>query len=164
MIHVKRRRPPHAGQSRSSHRGPRVRATPQRVQARARRGGEDVGNRREAHRRAPRAIRLRHPATVSGTWRSPSRSRVPGALTLGWLRRRREAERLANADAQALFRDYDAEAYWEARRRERDVILPDGTTHQGRTPTHWRRVALIVARRTGRRVGLDTATRMLARR
>ena len=38
---------------------------------------------------------------------------------------------------------------------------PDGTTHAGRTPAHWRRVALIVARMTGKRVGIDTATRML---
>ena len=45
--------------------------------------------------------------------------------------------------------------------RERDVVLPDGTTHAGRTPVHWRRVALIVARMTGKQVGLDTATRML---
>ena len=42
------------------------------------------------------------------------------------------------------------------------MILPDGTTHAGRTPAHWRRVALIVARMTGKRVGLDTATRMAA--
>ena len=28
------------------------------------------------------------------------------------------------------------------------------------TPTHWRRVALIAAKRTGKRIGLDTATRM----
>ena len=41
------------------------------------------------------------------------------------------------------------------------MILPDGTTHAGRTPAHWRRVALIVARRTGYAVGLNTATRML---
>jgi hypothetical protein len=45
----------------------------------------------------------------------------------------------------------------------RDVVLPDGTTHQGRTSAHWRRVALIVAKRTGHAVGVDTATRMLAR-
>ena len=51
--------------------------------------------------------------------------------------------------------------YSEARRRERDVILPGGTTHAGRTPAHWRRVALIVARMAGKRVGVDTATRML---
>ncbi len=42
------------------------------------------------------------------------------------------------------------------------MVLPDGTTHAGRTPAHWRRVALIVARRTGKRVGLDTSTRMAA--
>ena len=56
---------------------------------------------------------------------------------------------------------HGGEAYGEARWRELDVILPDGTTHAGRTPEHWRRVALIVARMTGRRVGGDPATRML---
>ena len=40
------------------------------------------------------------------------------------------------------------------------MILPDGTTHAGRTPEHWRRVALIVAKLTGHRVGVNTATRM----
>ena len=79
---------------------------------------------------------------------------------LAWLRRRRQADRLAQADAEALIRDHGGEAYTEARQRERDVILPDGTTHAGRTPAHWRRVALIVAKRTGHRVGLDTSTRM----
>ena len=79
---------------------------------------------------------------------------------LQWLRRRRQAERLAQADAEALIRDHGGEAYREARQRERDVILPDGTTHAGRTPAHWRRVALIVAKRTGHKVGLDTSTRM----
>ena len=59
-------------------------------------------------------------------------------------------------------RDRGAEAYSEARQRERDVILPDGTTHAGRTPARWGRVALIVARMTGKRVGLDTAPRMAA--
>ena len=28
-------------------------------------------------------------------------------------------------------------------------------------PAHWRRVALIVAQMTGKRIGVDTATRML---
>jgi hypothetical protein len=81
-----------------------------------------------------------------------------------WFRRRREAALLVGADAEALIRDHGGAAYWEARRRERDVILPDGTTHHGRTPAHWRRVALEVAKRTGHAVGLDTATRMLSRR
>ena len=39
------------------------------------------------------------------------------------------------------------------------MILLDGTTQAGRMPAHWRRVALIVAKRTGHKVGLDTATR-----
>ena len=82
-------------------------------------------------------------------------------MILQWLQHRRQATRLAHADAEALVRDHGSEAYREARQRERDVILPDGTTHAGRTPAHWRRVALIVARITGKRVGVDTATRML---
>jgi hypothetical protein len=76
----------------------------------------------------------------------------------------RLAERLASANAEALIRDHGGEAYSGARQRERDVTRPNGTTHAGPTPAHWRRVALIVARMTGKRVGLDTATRMLERR
>jgi hypothetical protein len=78
-----------------------------------------------------------------------------------WFRRRRETAQLVQADAEALIRDHGQEAYAEARRRERDVVLPDGTTHQGRPPAHWRQVALRVAKRTGHVIGLDTATRML---
>ena len=55
---------------------------------------------------------------------------------LQWLRRRRQVERLAQADAEALIRGHDAMAYSEARQRERDVTLPDGTTHAGRRPAH----------------------------
>jgi hypothetical protein len=69
----------------------------------------------------------------------------------------------ASHDAEALIRDHGQRAYREARLRERDVILPDGTTHAGRTPAHWRRVAQIAARMTGKRIGVDTATRMLER-
>src|SRR5271166_5336853 len=79
----------------------------------------------------------------------PSPVRVRGLTKLlQWLRRRRQTERRAQADAEALIRDHGGEAYSEARQRERDVILPDGTTHAGRTPAHWRRVAPIVAKRT----------------
>ncbi len=78
---------------------------------------------------------------------------------LQFFRHRQVARRLAQADAEALIRDHGATAYREARERERDVILTDGATHGGRTPAHWRRVAFIVARMTGKRVGLDTATR-----
>jgi hypothetical protein len=35
--------------------------------------------------------------------------------------------------------------------------------HAPFSPAHWRQVALIVARLTGKRVGVDTATRMLKR-
>ncbi len=77
---------------------------------------------------------------------------------LQWFRRRRQAERLAQADAEALFcATMAARPYCVARGRERDVILPDGATHADRTPAHWRRVALIVARVTGKRIGVDTA-------
>ena len=44
-------------------------------------------------------------------------------MIIPWLHRRREAARLANADAEALIRDHGGAAYWEARRRERDVII-----------------------------------------
>ena len=80
-----------------------------------------------------------------------------------WLQRRREIERLAKADADVLVRDYGADAFWEARYRESAGIQLDVATHQIRTPAHWRRVALIVARRTGRAVQLDAATGMLSR-
>jgi hypothetical protein len=39
---------------------------------------------------------------------------------------RQDARRLALADAEALIRDHGAEAYSEARQRERDVIVSDG--------------------------------------
>jgi len=60
--------------------------------------------------------------------------------------RRQEAERLAQADAEALIGDHGAEAYWKARLLQR--------TARSRAEAHrWRRVALIVAKRTGHRVG-----------
>ncbi len=51
---------------------------------------------------------------------------------LRWLRRCEDARRLAKADAEALsIRDHGAEAYGEARRREHDVVLPDGPAPGG---------------------------------
>jgi hypothetical protein len=50
-----------------------------------------------------------------------------GSTLRMWLRSRQLAARLAQADAEALIRDLGGEAYYEARRRERDVVLPDGT-------------------------------------
>jgi len=81
-------------------------------------------------------------------------------MILGWLRGR---QRLANVDADMLIREHGDQAYCEARRRERAVVLPNGATHAGRKPTHWRKVALIVAKKTGKEIGLDTATRMQER-
>ena len=96
-------------------------------------------------------------ASRSGTPLTPAAF----SLHVQWLRHRRAAERLAQADAWALIRDHGGYAYGEARARECDVVLPNGTTHAGRTPAHWGRVALIVAMRTGASVGLDNLTRML---
>ncbi len=55
---------------------------------------------------------------------------------LRWPRRRQDARRLAQVDAEVLIRDRGGGAYVEARQRERerDVILSDGTTHAGLTP------------------------------
>ena len=70
-----------------------------------------------------------------------------------WLRRRREDARRVEADAAALVAEYELAAYSEARQRQQDA-------HNAGTFAHWGRVALAVARLTGKRVGLDTATRM----
>jgi hypothetical protein len=59
-------------------------------------------------------------------------------MMLRWFRRRQDARRLAQADAEALIRDHGAESYGEARERERDVVLPDGTTGRLRTGGAWR--------------------------
>ncbi len=72
---------------------------------------------------------------------------------LRWLRRRQQAERLALADAEALIRDHGAGAYGEARQRQQDA-------HNAETFAHSGRVIRTVARLIGRRIGLDTATRM----
>ena len=65
--------------------------------------------------------------------------------------------RLSNAPQSGpseLIRDLGDGAYSEARRSEREALDLE-------TPAHWRRVALIVARMTGKRVRVDTATRIL---
>ena len=68
-----------------------------------------------------------------------------------WLRRRRQ--RAIEAEAYALIRRFDADAYGEARFREREASSEASARH-------WNRVALAVAHKTGKRVGLDTSTRM----
>jgi hypothetical protein len=72
---------------------------------------------------------------------------------LSWLRRRRERAEGFAAKANALVRAFGADAYSEARQRERRAESTE-------TAQEWRHVAVAVARKTGRRVGLDTATRM----
>ena len=47
-------------------------------------------------------------------------------MMLRWLRRRKDARRLAQADGGGLIRDHGAEAYSEARWRESNVILRGG--------------------------------------
>ena len=58
-----------------------------------------------------------------------------------------------DAEAEALIGYFGVEAYCEARRRERGASS-DGIARD------WGRVARAVARKTKRRIGLDTATRM----
>ena len=72
---------------------------------------------------------------------------------LAWLRRRRERASRIEAEASMLIRELASEAYAEARLMQRRA----GSVEDRR---HWRDVALAVARKTGKRIGLDTATRM----
>ena len=72
---------------------------------------------------------------------------------LSWLRRRRESAGRIEAKASDLVRGFGVDAYSEARLRERHA---DGLAER----KQWSAVALAIARMTGKRVGLDTATRM----
>ncbi len=68
---------------------------------------------------------------------------------LAWLLRQLERIERIHAAAGALMSEFGDEAYAEARRREREAT-------RDRNARDWRRVALVVARRTPRRVGLET--------
>jgi hypothetical protein len=72
---------------------------------------------------------------------------------LSWLARRRARIARIDAEAETLIRDLGDRAYPEARRREREAS-------SDQIAKDWGRVALAVARKTGKRIGLDTATRM----
>ena len=74
---------------------------------------------------------------------------------LSWLRRRREQAKRIGTEAAALISDLGDGAYSEARRRARQASSDE-------MEREWNRVALAIARKTGRRVGIDTATRMAA--
>ena len=76
-----------------------------------------------------------------------------GSEMLSWLRRRRERTKRTDAKADALIRAFGADAYLEARQRERGADSEVAAQE-------WSYVALAIARKTGKRVGLDTATRM----
>jgi hypothetical protein len=67
---------------------------------------------------------------------------------LAWLLRQLERIERIRAAAGALMSEFGDEAYAEARRRE-------GEANRDKTARDWRRVALVVARRTPRRVGLE---------
>ena len=71
---------------------------------------------------------------------------------LSWLIRRREVARQTDADATALVVEYSASAYAEAHRRQEDALDAEETAR-------WRH-AVAIARRIGKRIGLDTATRL----
>ncbi len=70
-----------------------------------------------------------------------------------WIAKRREAAEWAEKDAIGLIAEHGVDAYGEARRREREC-------HGAEEAARWRRTALAIAKRTGKRIGLDTATRM----
>jgi hypothetical protein len=70
---------------------------------------------------------------------------------------RREWIQQIEAEADAFIRDFGVGAHSVARRWERE-------THSLMMARVWNRVALAVARKMGKRIGLDTATRMLERR
>ncbi len=72
---------------------------------------------------------------------------------LGWLRRRRERVERNEAEADELVRLLGDDAYSEARWREHPAS-------SSATAREWNLIALVIARRTGRRIGLDLSTRM----
>jgi hypothetical protein len=69
---------------------------------------------------------------------------------LAWLLWQLEKIERIRAAAGALMDEFGDEAYAEARRRAREA-------NRNETAGEWRRVALVVARRTPRRIGLDAA-------
>jgi hypothetical protein len=72
---------------------------------------------------------------------------------LSRLRRRRETAERIDAEADALIGELGVEAYAEARRREYE-------SSGDAISLWWNRVALAVAHKIGRRIGLDTSTPM----
>jgi hypothetical protein len=74
---------------------------------------------------------------------------------LSWFVRPRQVAKQTEADATALIAERGNGAYAECRRRERAAFNAEDASR-------WRSAAVAVARRTGRQIGLDTATRIVA--
>ena len=74
-------------------------------------------------------------------------------MMFSWVRRRRERNERVESKARNLIRAFGLDAYSEARLGQRRA----GDEAPAK---EWRDVALAISRMTGRRVGLDTATRM----
>jgi len=68
---------------------------------------------------------------------------------------------LIEADALALIASFGVSAYDEARTRARDARLRR-VLDSNRPSGHWDRVRWEIARRTGRQIGVDTATRYIS--
>jgi hypothetical protein len=68
---------------------------------------------------------------------------------LAWLRRRRETAERIEAEAEAVMREYAVRAYAEARPRGREA-------KSKAEAQNWSRVALVIAERTCKRVGLES--------
>ncbi len=86
---------------------------------------------------------------LCGNW---SRGRKSLAM-LSWLHRRRAKIERIDFEAEALIRQLGFEAYSEARRMEREASSEA-------VAKDWSRIATAIAHKFGRRIGVDTSTRM----
>ena len=76
--------------------------------------------------------------------------------TLSWLRLRREQAERIELEADALIEAFGRDAYGEARWREQ-------TASSDFMADEWSRVALVVARKTGQHIDIETATNIDAK-
>ena len=78
---------------------------------------------------------------------------------LSWWRHRQEQARLVRNSVDTLMFSFGREAYGEARMRA-VFAMRERSESGDRAAAHWQNVRAEIGRRTGRKVGLDTATRM----
>jgi hypothetical protein len=83
---------------------------------------------------------------------SLSLRKAPEAVMFAWGRKAGKAQARVESDAAALMGS-GGDPYRAARAKERAAANDDEARH-------WSRIAIELDKRTGRRVGLDTATRM----